>query len=132
MQKKQHKQTNIKPLFKFISLDVIPHDICIGIGMDYQTLRKRFTKHTGLELSNREVADSTQGSTSAISGGGTLIWLRRHPTTPETIAYLAHEATHAVHFVFSHHGIEYNPHENDEMLAYGVQFLVKTVLNLYN
>ena len=137
MKKKQQKHPTQKPILDIISLGMLPHDVLIGIGMSGKEFREQLEKRTTAKIleSDRDYFDSiddTSGRTLQTDNGVVYLWLKEHPTTPKAIATLAHEATHAIHLVFKYRGIEYDPDENDEMLAYGVQFLVRTILDLYN
>lgn len=131
--KKPTKKSKI--FWKKYLLGMLPYSVVVCWGLSLQEARSYLEKHYVVDLLEDEKVGFEVASGKRVGGrcinirtGGVFIWLDLPPRTVLGISNLAHEAVHAIGFCMERAGIPFT-HENDEMIAYGVDFLVAEVLS---
>ena len=100
-----------------IPLNPYPYDCLLFIGDDEETFKS--LEDLGL---SREETTFYDGKTGYSKSQDIILWLRK-----PSIEFLVHEAVHVSTFLFTSVGVPIS-FENDETLAYTVQYLIKESL----
>lgn len=114
-------------VFKIIPIDVYGHDIVVSIGQSDEDLyehikenisRKQFDKH----MANQKAIATTH----KLKTGAILIRFR---DDIDDAGIVAHEALHAVVYLFKKIGIEF-AYESEEAYAYTLEYLTNQILKI--
>jgi hypothetical protein len=117
----------IRPRSATIKIDIYDYDILVFFHPDILEYEKFLRKNGPADYRLPERYLSARGLFSFRKDGPSAIWLPGYPKTPDEIAALAHECTHAAMHCLEHVGVPTNG-ETDEALACVVGFLVKEIL----
>lgn len=110
---------------KLIKLGFLPYEILVCWGMTLAETRKMVKRKYDITAPDVAWRETRQGKTIHAEGFQTIIWLKWPPKkAPWT---LAHESVHAMNFITDTCGI-HTSQENDEVVAYGVEFITRTIL----
>lgn len=114
-------------IFKIIPIEVYGHDIVVSIGQTDDDLyehiqenisRKQFDKYM---INQKSIA-----TTHKLKTGSILI---RFKDDIDNAGIVAHEAFHAIIFLFKKIGIEYC-YESEEAYAYALEYLTNQILKI--
>ncbi|MEW6126736.1 MAG: hypothetical protein AB1757_06835 [Acidobacteriota bacterium] len=114
--------------YKLLKLGLFPYDILVCQGMELDEVRVYLERKYHLRTLDHEAWEPGRvGKTLHFGTNQTILWLKNAPTNPSGIATLAHEALHSVIQIYQTMGIPFNA-DNDEVVAYGVEYIVEQVL----
>lgn len=114
-------------VFKIIPLDVYGHDIVVSIGQSDDDLYKRIEENISKKDFDKYVANQKAiATTHKLRTGGILIRFKDNIDNPGIVA---HEAFHAIVFLFKKIGIEY-AYESEEAYAYTLEYLTNQILKI--
>jgi len=115
-----------------IDCGAYPFDVLVYFGENKEPMYKAMKGILSDEaIEQAKLHDYKRGYAAMHSGGQMILWLEKPPTTPSTIATLAHECLHIVFLLFDRIGIPISE-ENCEASAYMIDYLVNRILIEYN
>jgi hypothetical protein len=114
-------------IFKVIPLDVYGHDIVVSIGESDENLYEQIKENVSKKDFDKYMSNQKSiATTHKLRTGGILIRFKDNIDNPGIVA---HEAFHAVVFLFKKIGIEYC-YKSEEAYAYTLEYLVNEILKL--
>lgn len=113
--------------FKVIPIEVYGHDIAVSIGQSdddlYEQIKKNISKKEFKKNMTKQKAIAT---THKLSTGAILI---RFKDDIDNVGIVAHEAFHAIIFLFKKIGIDFC-YESEEAYAYALEYLTNEILKI--
>lgn len=114
-------------VFKIIPLDVYGHDIVVSIGQSDDDLYEEIKENISKKDFDKYMANQKAiATTHKLRTGAILIRFKDNIDNPGIIA---HEAFHAIVFLFKKIGIEY-AYESEEAYAYTLEYLTNQILKI--
>jgi hypothetical protein len=114
-------------VFKVIPLEVYGHDIVVSIGQTDEDLYKEIKENTSKKDFKKYMAKQTSiATTHKLRSGCILI---RFKDNIDNSGIVAHEAFHAIVFLFKKIGIEYC-YKSEEAYAYTLEYLTNQILKI--
>jgi len=114
-------------IFKIIPLDVYGHDIVISIGQSDDDLYEQIKENISRKQFDKHMANQKSiATTHKLKTGSILIRFRDDIDDPGIVA---HEAFHAVVFLFKKIGIDF-VYESEEAYAYTLEYLTNQILKI--
>ena len=114
-------------VFKVIPIEVYGHDIVVSIGQTdsdlYEHIKKNISKK---EFDKRFSNQKSIATTFKLKTGCILIRFKDDIDNPGIVA---HEAFHAIVYLFDKIGIEY-AYESEEAYAYALEYLTNQILKI--
>jgi len=114
-------------VFKIIPIDLYGHDIVVSIGQIdddlYDLIKENISRKRFDKLLGNQTAIAT---TSKFKNGCIII---RFSKDIKDIGIVAHEAFHAIIFLFEKIGIQFS-YQSEEAYAYALEFLVNQILKI--
>lgn len=116
--------------FKIIKYEIYPFDILLTCGTTKQDIIDHIEKISGYPVIEEDKIHFDlpgNGKTIMLEGGQTVMWFKEfNPEYSFHIGTIAHEAFHAVHFLFSKMNIKLS-FDSDEAFAYAIGYVAKKV-----
>jgi len=114
-------------VFRVIPIEVFGHDIVVSIGQTDEALYEEIEENTSKKDFDKYMANQKAiATTHKLRSGCILI---RFKDDIDNIGIVAHEAFHAVVFLFKKIGIEY-AYESEEAYAYTLEYLTNKILKI--
>jgi len=114
-------------IFKIIPLDVYGHDIVISIGQSDDDLYEQIKENISRKQFDKHMANQKSiATTHKLKTGAILIRFKDDINDPGIVA---HEAFHAVVFLFKKIGIDF-AYESEEAYAYTLEYLTNQILKI--
>ena len=114
-------------IFKVIPLEVYGHDVVVSIGQTDKDLYEQIKENISKKDFKKHMAKQTAiATTHKLRTGGILIRFKDDIDNPGIVA---HEAFHAVVFLFKKIGISFC-YESEEAYAYTLEYLTNQILNI--
>ncbi len=114
-------------VFKIIPLDVYGHDIVVSIGQSDDALYAQIKENISRKQFDKHMANQKSiATTHKLKTGAILIKFRDDIDDPGIVA---HEAFHAVVFLFKKIGIDF-AYESEEAYAYTLEYLTNQILKI--
>ena len=114
-------------VFKVIPIDVYGHDIVVSIGQSdddlYEHIRENISKK---KFDKKMTNQKSIATTFKLKTGCILIRFKDDIDNPGIVA---HEAFHAIVYLFEKIGIEY-AYESEEAYAYTLEYLTNQILKI--
>ncbi len=125
--KPQTQHTNYMNVFRVIPIDVYGHDIVVSIGQTDEALYEDIRANISEKKFNKIIANQTSiATTFKLKTGCILIRFKDNIDNPGIVA---HEAFHAIVYLFEKIGIEY-AYESEEAYAYTLEYLTNKILKI--
>ena len=114
-------------IFKVIPLEVYGHDVVVSIGQTDEDLYEQIKENISKKDFKKHMAKQTAiATTHKLRTGGILIRFSENIDNPGIVA---HEAFHAIIFLFKKIGISFC-YESEEAYAYALEYLTNQILNI--
>jgi hypothetical protein len=114
-------------IFKIIPLDVYGHDIVVSIGQTDKDLYEQIKENISEKDFKKHMANQKAiATTHKMRSGCILIRFKDDIDNPGIVA---HEAFHAIVFLFKKIGIQYC-YESEEAYAYTLEYLTNQILKI--
>jgi hypothetical protein len=114
-------------VFKVIPLEVYGHDVVVSIGQTDEDLYEQIKENISKKDFKKHMAKQTAiATTHKLRTGGILIRFSDNIDNPGIVA---HEAFHAIVFLFKKIGISFC-YESEEAYAYTLEYLTNQILNI--
>jgi len=114
-------------VFKIIPLDVYGHDIVVSIGQSDDDLYEQIQENISRKQFDKHMANQkSTATTHKLKTGSILI---RFKDDIDNAGIVAHEAFHAVVFLFKKIGIDF-AYESEEAYAYTLEYLTNQILKI--
>ena len=114
-------------VFRVIPIDVYGHDIVVSIGQTDEDLYEDIGENISKKKFNKRIANQTSiATTFKLKTGCILIRFKDNIDNPGIVA---HEAFHAIVYLFEKIGIEYS-YESEEAYAYALEYLTNKILKI--
>jgi hypothetical protein len=114
-------------IFKVIPIEVYGHDIVVSIGQSDKDLYEHIKENTSKKDFKKYMAKQTSiATTHKLRSGCILIRFKENIDNPGIVA---HEAFHAVVFLFKKIGIEYC-YKSEEAYTYTLEYLTNQILKI--
>ncbi len=114
-------------IFKIIQLDVYGHDVAVSIGQTDEDLYEQIQENISRKQFDKHMANQKSiATTHKLKTGSILIRFKDDINDPGIVA---HEAFHAVVFLFKKIGIDF-VYESEEAYAYTLEYLTNQILNI--
>jgi len=114
-------------VFKIIPLDVYGHDIAVSIGQSDVDLYRELQENISEKQFDKHMANQKAiATTHKLKTGAILIRFKDDIDNPGIVA---HEALHAIVFLFKKIGIEFC-YESEEAYAYSLEYLTNQILKI--
>ena len=114
-------------IFKVIPIDVYGHDIVVSIGQSDDDLYERIQENIPRKQFDKHMANQKSiATTHKLKTGCILIRFKDDIDNPGIVA---HEAFHAIVYLFEKIGIEY-AYESEEAYAYTLEYLTNQILKI--
>jgi len=114
-------------VFKIIPLDVYGHDIVVSIGQSDDDLYEQIQENISRKQFDKHMANQKSiATTHKLKTGSILI---RFKDDINDSGIVAHEAFHAVVFLFKKIGIDF-VYESEEAYAYTLEYLTNQILKI--
>ena len=114
-------------VFRVIPIEVFGHDIVVSIGQTDEALYEDIGENTSKKDFDKYMANQTSiATTHKLRSGCILIRFKDDIDNPGIVA---HEAFHAIVFLFKKIGIEY-AYESEEAYAYTLEYLTNKILKI--
>ena len=114
-------------IFKVIPIDVFGHDVVVSIGQSdddlYEHIRENISKK---KFDKKMTNQKSIATTFKLKTGCILIRFKDDIDNPGIVA---HEAFHAIVYLFEKIGIEY-AYESEEAYAYTLEYLTNQILKI--
>jgi hypothetical protein len=114
-------------VFKVIPIEVYGHDVVVSIGQTdkdlYEHIKKSVTKKQFKKHMSKQKAIAT---THKLATGGIVIRFKDNIDNPGIVA---HEAFHAIVFLFKKLGIQFC-YESEEAYTYALEYLTNEILKI--
>lgn len=114
-------------IFKVIPLEIYGHDVVVSIGQTDKDLYEQIKENISKKDFKKHMAKQTAiATTHKLRTGGILIRFSDNIDNPGIVA---HEAFHAIVFLFKKIGISFC-YESEEAYAYALEHLTNQILNI--
>jgi hypothetical protein len=114
-------------IFKIIPLDVYGHDVAVSIGQSDDDLYEQIQENISRKQFDKHMANQKSiATTHKLKTGSILIRFKDDINDPGIVA---HEAFHAVVFLFKKIGIDF-VYESEEAYAYTLEYLTNQILKI--
>jgi hypothetical protein len=114
-------------VFKIIPLDVFGHDIVVSIGQSDEDLYEQIQENISRKQFDKHMANQKSiATTHKLRTGSILIRFKDNINDPGIVA---HEAFHAIVFLFKKIGIDFC-YESEEAYAYSLEYLTNQILKI--
>jgi len=114
-------------VFKIIPIDVYGHDIVVSIGQSDEDLYEQIQENISRKQFDKHMANQKSiATTHKLKTGSILIRFKDDINDPGIVA---HEALHAVVFLFKKIGIDF-AYESEEAYAYTLEYLTNQILKI--
>lgn len=114
-------------IFKVIPLDIYGHDIVVSIGQSDDDLYEQIQENISRKQFDKHMANQKSiATTHKLKTGSILIRFKDDINDPGIVA---HEAFHAVVFLFKKIGIDF-VYESEEAYAYTLEYLTNQILKI--
>lgn len=114
-------------IFKVIPLEIYGHDIAVSIGQSDDNLYEQIKENISEKDFKKHMTNQTAiATTHKLRTGSILI---RFKDNIDNTGIVAHEAFHAVVFLFKKIGIEFC-YESEEAYAYTLEYLTNQILKI--
>lgn len=114
-------------IFKVIPIDVFGHDIVVSIGQTDEDLYELIRENISKKQFDKRFANQTSiATTFKLKTGCILIRFKDNIDNPGIVA---HEAFHAIVYLFEKIGIEY-AYQSEEAYAYTLEYLTNQILKI--
>jgi hypothetical protein len=114
-------------VFKVIPLEVYGHDVVVSIGQIDKDLYEQIKENISKKDFKKHMAKQTAiATTHKLRTGGILIRFKDDIDNPGIVA---HEAFHAIVFLFKKIGISFC-YESEEAYAYALEYLTNEILKI--
>jgi hypothetical protein len=114
-------------VFKIIPIDVYGHDIVVSIGQSDDDLYEQIQENISRKQFDKHMANQKAiATTHKLKTGAILI---RFKDNIDDAGIVAHEALHAVVFLFKKIGIDFT-YESEEAYAYTLEYLTNQILKI--
>jgi hypothetical protein len=114
-------------VFKVIPIDVYGHDIIVSIGQSDEDLYEEIKENISKKKFNKKMTNQKSiATTFKLKTGCILIRFKDDIDNPGIVA---HEAFHAIVYLFEKIGIEY-AYESEEAYAYSLEYLTNQILKI--
>jgi hypothetical protein len=114
-------------IFKVIPIDVFGHDIVVSIGQTDEDLYEEIKENISKKKFDKKMTNQKSiATTFKLKTGCILI---RFKDDIDNLGIVAHEAFHAIVYLFEKIGIEY-AYESEEAYAYSLEYLTNQILKI--
>jgi hypothetical protein len=114
-------------IFKVIPIDVFGHDIVVSIGQTDEDLYEEIKENISKKKFDKKMTNQKSiATTFKLKTGCILIRFKDDIDNPGIVA---HEAFHAIVYLFEKIGIEY-AYESEEAYAYTLEYLTNQILKI--
>jgi hypothetical protein len=114
-------------VFKIIPIDVYGHDIVVSIGQSDEDLYEHIKENISKKQFDKRFANQKSiATTFKLKTGCILIRFKDDIDNPGIVA---HEAFHAIVYLFEKIGIEF-AYESEEAYAYTLEYLTNQILKI--
>jgi hypothetical protein len=114
-------------VFKVIPIDVYGHDIVVSIGQSDEDLYEEIKENISKKKFDKKMTNQKSiATTFKLKTGCILIRFKDDIDNPGIVA---HEAFHAIVYLFEKIGIEY-AYESEEAYAYSLEYLTNQILKI--
>lgn len=114
-------------VFKVIPIEVYGHDIVVSIGQTDKDLYEQIKENISKKQFKKHMAKQTSiATTHKLATGGILIRFKDDINDPGIVA---HEAFHAIVFLFKKIGIQFC-YESEEAYTYALEYLINQILKI--
>jgi len=114
-------------IFKIIPLDVFAHDIVVSIGQSDEDLYEEIKENISKKKFDKRMANQKSiATTFKLKTGAILIRFKDDIDNPGIVA---HEAFHAIVYLFEKIGIDF-AYESEEAYAYSLEYLTNQILKI--
>lgn len=114
-------------VFKVIPIDVYGHDIVVSIGQTDNDLYEHIKENISEKRFDKIMGNQKSiATTFKLKTGCILIRFKNNIDNPGIVA---HEAFHAIVYLFEKIGIEYS-YESEEAYAYALEYLTNQILKI--
>ena len=114
-------------VFKIIPLEVFAHDIIISVGQSDEDLYEQIQENISRKDFDKHMANQKSiATTHKLRTGSILIRFKDDINDPGIVA---HEAFHAIVFLFKKIGIDFC-YESEEAYAYSLEYLTNQILKI--
>lgn len=114
-------------IFKIIPLDVFAHDIVVSIGQSDEDLYEEIKENISKKKFDKKMANQKSiATTFKLKTGAILIRFKDDIDIPGIVA---HEAFHAIVYLFEKIGIDF-AYESEEAYAYSLEYLTTQILKI--
>lgn len=114
-------------VFRVIPIDIYGHDIVISIGQTDEALYEDIGENISKKQFDKRFANQTSiATTFKLKTGCILIRFKDNIDNPGIVA---HEAFHAIVYLFEKIGIEF-AYESEEAYAYALEYLTNQILKI--
>ena len=114
-------------VFRVIPIDVYGHDIVVSIGQTDEGLYEDIKENISEKKFNKIIANQKSiATTFKLKTGCILIRFKDDIDSPGIVA---HEAFHAIVYLFEKIGIEF-AYESEEAYAYALEYLTNQILKI--
>jgi hypothetical protein len=114
-------------VFKVIPLDVYAHDVVVSIGQSDEDLYKEIKENISEKDFKKYMTNQKSIATTHKTRSGCI--LIRFKDDIDNPGIVAHEAFHAIVFLFKKIGIQYC-YESEEAYAYTLEYLTNQILKI--
>jgi hypothetical protein len=114
-------------IFKVIPLEVFGHDIIVSIGQSDEDLYEEIKENISKKKFDKKMTNQKSiATTFKLKTGCILIRFKDDIDNPGIVA---HEAFHAIVYLFEKIGIEY-AYQSEEAYAYSLEYLTNQILKI--
>ena len=114
-------------IFKVIPIDVFGHDVVVSIGQSDEDLYEEIKENISKKKFDKKMTNQKSiATTFKLKTGCILIRFKDDIDNPGIVA---HEAFHAIVYLFEKIGIEY-AYESEEAYAYTLEYLTNQILKI--
>jgi hypothetical protein len=114
-------------IFKIIPLEVFAHDVVVSIGQTDEDLYEEIKENTSKKDFDKYMANQKAiATTHKLRTGCIIIRFKDNIDNPGIVA---HEAFHAIVFLFKKIGIDF-AYESEEAYAYTLEYLTNQILKI--
>lgn len=122
-----------KPKVFWIDCELLKASVFVVVGCGYKEFERILKRQNiigpNADLEDLKNADGSQPTFEGDDGITRTLWLKSWKGKPEDYGRLAHEVTHLAVRIMSWKGIPFDgDNNNDETMAYTVDFFVRKVL----
>lgn len=113
---------------------VFPYDICVGLGIKREDFIAAMEKkyHDPFDAQDKEnfLKGTPRGRVNQLHNNAFVLWVSVFPRKPHEFGWLQHEIFHAADLMLRYAGLSLG-NESDEVWAYTIDYLTKTIYENY-